>query len=111
VWWQAESGLWGVGFFAPGGDHGDGGLGNPWLYIDGRDGHLVLASLPGEGSAGDVALQAMFPLHSGRILGVPGRILVSLMGLAVAGLSITGVMIWARKRRAQAARLQLALAR
>ena len=46
-------------------------------------------------------MQAQFPLHSGRILGLPGRILVSLLGLAVAMLSLTGVVIWMRKRRSR----------
>ncbi|WP_079435906.1 PepSY domain-containing protein [Zoogloea sp. LCSB751] len=94
-------GVYGVGFFDAGSSHGDGGLGNPWLYFDARDGTLVGSSIPGEGSAGDIFLQAMFPLHSGRIAGLPGRILVSLCGLAVAGLSVTGVVIWARKHKAR----------
>ena len=34
------------------------------------------------GSAGDIFLQSMFPLHSGRIIGIPGRMLMSLMGAA-----------------------------
>ena len=46
-------------------------------------------------------MQAQFPLHSGRILGLPGRILISTMGLVVAALSVTGVVIWYRKRRAR----------
>jgi uncharacterized iron-regulated membrane protein len=45
-------------------------------------------------------VQAQFPLHSGRILGLPGRVLISAMGLVVAGLSLTGLVIWWRKRRA-----------
>ena len=77
------------------------GLGNPWLNIDSRSGAFLSASIPGEGSAGDVFLQSMFPLHSGRIVGLPGRILVSLLGVAVAGFSVTGLVIWARKRRAR----------
>ena len=96
-----EYGLFGVGFFAPGGAHGDGGLGNPWLYFDAASGALVSADIPGTGSAGDVFMQAMFPLHSGRLIGLPGRILVSVMGLGVAGLCLTGFLIWARKRRAR----------
>jgi uncharacterized iron-regulated membrane protein len=58
------------------------------------------AQVPGAGSAGDIVMQAMFPLHSGRIIGIAGRILMSLMGVAVATLSVTGVLIWMRKRRA-----------
>jgi uncharacterized iron-regulated membrane protein len=99
VFYSPEYGVYGVGFFAPGHDHGDGGLGNPWLYLGAEDGRLVSAEVPGQGSAGDVFMQAQFPLHSGRILGVAGRVLVSLMGLVVAVLSATGVLIWAKKRR------------
>lgn len=100
--YSPEYGVYGVGFFAAENEHGDGGLGNPWLYFDARDGSSAGANVPGAGSAGDIFLQAQFPLHSGRIIGLPGRILVSLLGLAVATLSVTGVAIWLRKRRANA---------
>lgn len=102
VFYNPEVGIYGVGFFEPGHDHGDGGLGNSWLYFDGQDGRFISALVPGTGSAGDIFMQAQFPLHSGRILGLPGRILVSFMGLAVAVLSATGIVIWARKRAARA---------
>lgn len=95
---STELGLWGVGFFEPGNPHGDGGLGNAWLYFDSRTGEKAGTDIPGVGSAGDIFLQSMFPLHSGRILGTPGRVLMSLMGIAIATLSATGVLIWARKR-------------
>ena len=98
---STEFGLYGVGFFAPGLGHGDGGLGNPWVYLDSRSGVVVGADEPGRGTAGDIFLQAMFPLHSGRIIGLPGRILMSLTGLAVASLCVTGFLIWLRKRRAR----------
>jgi uncharacterized iron-regulated membrane protein len=98
---MAPAGVYGVGFFAPGDDHGDGSLGNAWLYLDDRSGQLLGVQVPGEGSAGDVFMQSMFPLHSGRILGLPGRVLVSALGVGVAGLGLTGLIIWARKRRAR----------
>ncbi|WLT31094.1 PepSY domain-containing protein [Geothrix sp. PMB-07] len=101
VFFSAETALWGVGFFKAGQSHGDGGLGNPWLYFDAHSGESLGADVPGTGSAGDIFLQAMFPLHSGRILGLPGRILVSLLGLAVATLSATGILIWLRRRRSE----------
>lgn len=101
VFYSPEFGIYGVGFFEPGNDHGDGGLGNPWLYVDGQDGRAVGEVVPGEGSAGDIFMQLQFPLHSGRIAGVPGRVLLTLLGLAVATLSVTGVVIWLRKRRAR----------
>jgi len=101
IYYSPAFGIYGVGFFAPGLGHGDGGLGNPWLYFDGSSGAYLSAQIPGQGSAGDLFLQAQFPLHSGRILGFPGRVLVSVLGLLVALVSVTGVIIWARKRRAR----------
>jgi uncharacterized iron-regulated membrane protein len=98
VFYSPEYALYGVGFFESGHDHGDVGLGNPWLYFDAATGAPAGASVPGEGSAGDIYLQAQFPLHSGRIAGLGGRILVSALGLAVATLSVTGVYVWWRKR-------------
>lgn len=101
IFYDPEIGVYGVIFFEPGNDHGDVGLGNPSLYFDGKDGAPVGANVPGEGSAGDIFMQAQFPLHSGRILGLPGRIFVSAMGLLVAMLSVTGVIIWQKKRLAR----------
>ncbi|AET90849.1 hypothetical protein BYI23_B002420 [Burkholderia sp. YI23] len=92
---------YGVGFFAPGHDHGDMGLGNAWLYYNGQTGALAGSTIPGRGSAGDIFMQAQFPLHSGRIVGLSGRILVSAVGIAVAVLSATGLIIWFRKRAAR----------
>jgi uncharacterized iron-regulated membrane protein len=95
---------YGVRFFAPGGDHGDGvGLLPPVFYFDGSTGNPAGTSIPWQGSAGDVFLQLQFPVHSGRILGIGGRVFVSAMGLGVAMLSVTGVVIWWRKRRARLA--------
>ena len=99
LFYSQQFGVYGVGFFEAGNDHGDGGLGNPWLYYDGKTGEPAGSELPGRGSAGDLFMQVQFPLHSGRILGVPGRILITLLGLVVSMFSVTGVMIWAKKRR------------
>jgi len=101
VFTSTEFGLYGVGFYEAQNSHGDGGLGNPWIYVDARSGAPAGADVPGTGSAGDIFMQSMFPLHSGRILGTPGRALMSAMGVAIATLSATGVLIWARKRRAR----------
>jgi uncharacterized iron-regulated membrane protein len=103
VFYSQSFGVWGVGFFEPGKDHGDGGLGNPWLYYDAKTGAPAGEVVPGEGSAGDIFMQVQFPLHSGRIIGLPGRIFMSFMGVAIATLSVTGVVIWLRKRRGRSA--------
>lgn len=83
------------------------GLDPARLFFDGQDGRLLGDREPWKGTAADIFVQAQFPLHSGRILGLPGRILISFMGLVVAALSVTGVVIWHRKRRARVARLRL----
>jgi uncharacterized iron-regulated membrane protein len=91
---------YGVGFYAPGDDHGDIGLGNPWMYWDEVTGKPLGKTIPGKGTAGDIFMQVQFPLHSGRILGLGGRILISAMGVAVAMLSVTGLLIWLKKLNA-----------
>lgn len=89
--------LYAVGFFAPGDGHGDLSLGNPWVHLDADTGEILLVEVPGEGSAGEVFLQLQFPVHSGRIAGTAGRVVVSVLGLLVAGLATTGVWLWARR--------------
>lgn len=96
-------GVYAAAFFKPGDDHGAAGVGPAQLYYDSEDGRPLGDRLPWVGTAADVFVQMQFPLHSGRILGLPGRILISAMGLVVAALSVTGVVIWARKRRARLA--------
>ena len=90
-----------VEYYRPGDGHGSGGVGHPEIYFDGTDGRVLGNRKPWTGTAADLFVQAQFPVHSGRILGLPGRILVSLMGLVVALLSVTGVYIWYKKRLAR----------
>jgi uncharacterized iron-regulated membrane protein len=96
-----QYGIYGVRFFKPDAEENPGGLGPPQLFYDGQDGRLLGAWQPWVGTVADLFAQSQFPVHSGRILGLPGRILISLMGLVVAALSVTGVVIWYRKRRAR----------
>lgn len=82
-------------------DLDDGGqirTGDAWVALDAEDGHIVGTQIPGEGSAGDIFLQLQLPVHSGHIAGLPGRIFICLTGIAVAALSITGILIWLKKR-------------
>ncbi|MBF8177977.1 PepSY domain-containing protein [Herminiimonas contaminans] len=101
VFYSNTFGIYGASFFHPGDDHGGGGVGPAALYFDGKNGSYLGNRLPWQGTAADIFLQMQFPLHSGRILGLPGRILISLMGLLVSMLSITGVVIWWKKRKAR----------
>ena len=99
IFYAAEFGIYGVQFFHPGRDHGTAGVGPARLFFDGQDGRLIGERLPWKGTVADIFVQAQFPLHSGRILGLPGRIAISLMGVVVAMLSVTGTYVWWRKRR------------
>jgi uncharacterized iron-regulated membrane protein len=109
VFYSPEYGIYGVAFHQPGADHGSGGVGPPYLYYDGVDGRLLGDRQPWKGTAADIFVQAQFPLHSGRILGVPGRVLISFTGIVVATLSVTGVVIWLKKRRARVHRRRRAI--
>ncbi len=99
VFYTQGLGVYGVRFFEGEQDRVSGGMAVKTLYYDGLDGRLLGDRTPWEGTAADVFVQLQFPLHSGRILGMPGRIVMSVMGLLVAMLSITGVVIWWKKRR------------
>jgi uncharacterized iron-regulated membrane protein len=103
LYYASTAGLYIVGV----GDHHAPGLGSSYLYLDGVDGRLVGAHVPGEGTAGDRFLQLQFPLHSGQIGGWPTRILAAVLGLVVAMLSVTGVIVWWRKGKAPARALRV----
>ncbi|WP_438381339.1 PepSY-associated TM helix domain-containing protein [Asaia sp. BMEF1] len=77
------------------------GFGSPLITIALDTGATVQANVPPEGKLGDLILQLQDPFHSGRLAGLTGRILVCASGLVTALLSITGVLIWERKRRAR----------
>ncbi|MFN3624987.1 MAG: PepSY-associated TM helix domain-containing protein [Hyphomicrobium sp.] len=95
-------GLYAIAFFEPGNEHGSSGM-NKMLFVDGKDGAIVGGRVPWEGTAADVFMQLQFPLHSGRIAGIPGRIVLSVLGIVVAILSATGIVIWLKKRQARRA--------
>lgn len=69
------------------------------VVID-RYGEVLHAFDSLSGTGGNVFMQWMWPLHSGYVLGMPGRILVLLSGIACAVLFITGMIRWLQKRRA-----------
>lgn len=108
IFYSPDYSIYSVYFHEVGNDHGTGGAGTRTFYYDNHTGELLGQYLPWTGTAADLFVQAQFPLHSGRILGIPGRILISAMGLVVAALSVTGIVIWARKRNARKPRTSTA---
>ena len=96
LYYSFEYNFFGAGFGAHYSEEG-----NAWLYFHGSDGHLLGQDIPGQGSLGERFYQLQLPIHGGRILGLPGRLLIAVLGLAIAVLSITGVVIWWRKLSAR----------
>ena len=90
-------GLYAVRYWPSATDRGS-GFGRPILYFDDRYGRLFEADLPGTGSAADIYLDLQLPLHSGRVAGLPGRIAICVAGIGITVLTVTGVIIWWRKR-------------
>ncbi|VWX58658.1 Uncharacterized iron-regulated membrane protein [Burkholderiales bacterium 8X] len=101
IYYGGNYAFYNVSFFDPSHEMGAFGMGLSNIYVDAMDGSVIGRYRPWEGTAADVFVQLQLPLHSGRILGMPGRIMMSAMGVLVAMLSVTGIVIWARKRRSR----------
>ncbi len=87
--------------------------GKTTLAMDVRTGEPVSVQWPTGAHAGQTVETWLTHLHMARVGGLPLRVLVSTTGLALVGLSLTGVGIWWRKRqgRRQVARSRLTLPR
>lgn len=103
IWYGGDFPFYNISFFDPADEMGTGGMGMSNIYVSADNGEVLGMYRPWHGSAADVFVQLQLPLHSGRILGMTGRIMMSLMGVFVVMLSITGIVIWERKRRARKA--------
>lgn len=104
TFYNQQTGIYSVSFFEAGEEHGNAGMEPKTLYFDGKTGVVLGDSVPWAGTAADIFMQLQFPLHSGRIAGLPGRIFLSVMGIVVAALSFTGIVIWFKKRLARTIR-------
>lgn len=71
------------------------------LWFDANNGHLLAFETPTGMRNGNTVANWMFYLHMGSVFGLPYRIFVCIFGLFVVLVSITGVIIWLRKRRAR----------
>jgi uncharacterized iron-regulated membrane protein len=78
----------------------DGG-GGTFLVFDAFNGRLGGITIPTGANAGSTIHSWIFALHMAQIWGLPFRIFVSVMGLFVVMLSVTGIYIWWKKRRAR----------
>jgi uncharacterized iron-regulated membrane protein len=71
------------------------------VMFDGDTGERRLRVGPNGSSLGATIGEWLRMLHTGRVFGLPYRIFVLFVGLAIAMLSGTGVYVWWRKRRAR----------
>ncbi len=94
-YYSLEYNFFGIGF----GNHDSGD--SSWLFFHGTDGRLLGQEIAGRGTWGERFYRLQLPIHGGRIAGLPGRIVIAVLGLAIAGLSLTGVYIAWRKHRAR----------
>jgi uncharacterized iron-regulated membrane protein len=72
------------------------------IYFDAGTGALRLVLLPTGQYAGNTVSSWLWALHKANVFGLPYRLFVCLLGLVIAMLSITGIYIWWKKRRARA---------
>ncbi|WP_347257381.1 PepSY-associated TM helix domain-containing protein [Methylocaldum sp.] len=79
------------------------------VFFDADSGELRLLLLPTGQYAGNTVTTWLFALHKAAVFGLPYRIFVCLLGLAIVMLSVTGVVIWLRKRRARRRRRTVAV--
>jgi len=79
------------------------GLGLVTYYVDDRNGRLVFVDNPLSDSAGQKTLRALYPLHSGQVAGLATRLFVGLLGVSVLEMSITGLIVWWKKRKPRVA--------
>ena len=73
------------------------------VIFDADTGAMLQFSWPGSPSekTGDVVTLWLYWLHMAAVFGLPMQIFVCIMGLVITALSVTGVYIWWKKRRAR----------
>lgn len=71
------------------------------VSIEQYSGAVLRIQGPHTASAGDLVLGWLFPLHTGQAFGLPGRILMVVLGLVPTCLYITGFVLWWNRRRAR----------
>ena len=71
------------------------------ICIDATTGALLGLRLPIGAASGDTLTTWITTLHMAHIWGTPFRIVITLSGIVIVVLSVTGIVIWWRKRSAR----------
>ncbi len=68
-----------------------------WVTVAGDRPVVLETRFAGGTTSTDWVHDLQLPLHSGRVMGTGGRVLITMLGLVVSVLSVTGVLVWWRK--------------
>jgi uncharacterized iron-regulated membrane protein len=79
------------------------------VIFDADTGELLHVWLPTGAAAGDTIRTWLTSLHMAALWGTPFRLFMTGIGVAVVLLSITGLVIWVRKRQARESSRQRSL--
>jgi uncharacterized iron-regulated membrane protein len=71
------------------------------VAIDARDGHLLGVQIPRGQHAANTITSWIIALHTTAVFGRPWQIAVSCFGILVVIITVTGVLIWWRKRKSR----------
>ena len=71
------------------------------VFFDAYSGEFRALNLPSGEHAGNTLTSWLVALHMANLFGLPYKIFVCALGLVITMLSVTGVYIWLRKRRAR----------
>lgn len=74
---------------------------NTAVMFNANSGERLAVYLPTGEAAGDTITQWLLALHTAKVWGMPMQVFVSAMGFGVVGLTVTGVLIWLKKRNAR----------
>lgn len=74
------------------------------VVIDANSGEQKMLLLPQGQYSGNTLTAWLMALHMANVFGLPYRIFVCLLGLAIVLLAVTGVVIWLQKRRVRVGR-------
>ncbi|MEQ1638597.1 MAG: PepSY-associated TM helix domain-containing protein [Methylococcales bacterium] len=76
-------------------------MGQTRVVIDANSGAQKMLLLPSGQYNGNTITTWLVALHTANVFGMPYRIFVCVLGLAIVMLSVTGLVIWLKKRRAR----------
>lgn len=76
------------------------------LYFNAHTGDFRLLLLPHGQYSGNTIANWLVALHEANVFGLPFKIFVSCVGILIVMLSVTGVYIWLKKRRARSTSAQ-----